>query len=224
MKNLITSIVTFLCVLSAQAQYVKNEPGNFTGIQISGKMSVVLIPSNKTLVEVNGMSAESVQIMNKSGKLSIQLPSKEGQQLDGAQVTVFFKSLENMQVDGGAKVVCTSPLETHTLTLNIKDASDVYLYTKTINANAELVKNSVLKLIGNSDNFTINMKENCELKARDLINKKATISLDADGNAQISASEAINAKVSTQGSIFVYGEPKAVTKKADAGGNITIVL
>lgn len=223
MKKIITILVFVFSIVSIHAQYVKEEPGNFNTVQISDKIKVVLVPSDKTMVEVSGTHSEKVQISNKGGKLSLSLPNSETLQGEMTQANVYFKSLENIQADNGAIIICTSPIESYAMNLSVKNRSDVYVYLKTINVTVDLANNSVLKLIGNSDNQTINSKDNCELKARDFIAKKTTITLQADGNAQVFASDSVNAKVVSSGFIFVYGAPPAVTQNADGSGTITIV-
>jgi len=223
MKKVITFFTVVFSLLTMHAQYVKVEPGNFTNVQISGNIKVVLIPSNKSMVEVSGISAEKVEILNKAGKLTLKLaPSTLGKE-ESAEANIYFKSLEVIQADNGSSIVCTSPIESFSLNVVLKDKSDIYLYIKTINTTVDLSKNCVLKLIGDTDNYTVNMKENCELKSRDLNAKKTTITLDGDGTAQVSAIDSINAKVLSSGSIFVYGEPKSVTEKAEGSGTITMV-
>ena len=223
MQNITTFLIFVFSILSVPAQYVKEEPGNFNTLQISDKIKVVLVPSNKTMVEVSGTHAEKVQISNKGGKLSLSLPNAESLQGEMTQANIYFKSLESIQADNGAIIICTSPIESYAMNLSVKNRSDVYLYLKTINVTIDLANNSVLKLIGNSDNQIINSKDNSEIKARDFITKKTTITLQADGNAQVFASDAVNAKVVSSGFIFVYGPPTTVTQNADGSGTITIV-
>jgi hypothetical protein len=64
------------------------------------------------------------------------------------------------------------------------------------------------------------MKAGGTLDAKEFISKQTTISVNAGGDANIYATDFVDAKVRAGGSVMIYGKPKEINQKAVLGGTI----
>ena len=58
-------------------------------------------------------------------------------------------------------------------------------------------------------------------EGKDLKTNQTTITANAGGEADIFATDFVDAKVRAGGDITIYGKPKQINQKVVAGGNIT---
>ena len=95
MKN--AFFVFILATSSIFAQNVTKNPGEFTGVKVFDQISVKLIPSDESKVEISGLRAEEVEVINKNGELKIRMPFKKLLQGETIEATVYYQKLQRLK-------------------------------------------------------------------------------------------------------------------------------
>jgi hypothetical protein len=220
MNKLIFFFIFSMCSIGICGQTISKNPGDFHKVRVFDQISVRLIPAQETKVEIKGLQAKEVQILNKDGNLTLRLPPLKLLQGETVEAVVYFKKLESIEANEGTFVRCGSEIEAIIFKINVKEGADVGLYLKTSKTEISLASRGVLKLTGNTDFQDITMKAGGTLEAKEFITKQTTITLNAGGNAYINASEYVDAKVRAGGTIYIHGKPKLIDQKTIIAGNI----
>ena len=202
------------------AQIITKNPGDFESIRVFDKISVQLIPSKESKVEIKGSRSNEVEVINKNGVLTLRMPLLKLLQGESIEAVVYFVDLERVEANEGAFVACGSPIETIDFKVNVKEGANVSLILKNTKTTLNISSGGILKLQGTTGNQDIVMKAGGELEAKDFISNQTTITLNAGGKANINAIEFVEAKVRAGGSIYIHGKPKKINQQTVISGEI----
>jgi hypothetical protein len=218
MKNI---FILFLITTSPFfAQTVTKNPGDFTTVRVFDRISAQLIPSNENKVEIKGNRASEVEVVNNNGDLKIRMPFPKLLKGEEVEVTVYYKRLEGVEASEGSYVNSEKPIKAVGFTLNAKEGAEIKIALDVQKANIKAASGGILKITGSTQNQDIVMTSGAVLKAKDFKSQQTTITLNAGGEADIFATDYVNAKVRAGGDIYIYGSPKQIDQKSVIGGSI----
>ena len=219
MKNSIF-ILFALLFSTSYAQTVTKNPGDFTTVKIFDRISAQLIPSNENKVEIKGNRASEVEVVNSNGDLKIRMPFPKLLKGEEIEVTVFYKRLEGVEASEGSYVNSEKSIKAVGFTLNVKEGAEIKIALDVQKANIKAASGGILKITGSTQNQDVVMTSGAILKAKDFQSQQTTITLNAGGEADIFATDYVNAKVRAGGDIYIYGSPKQIDQKTVLGGSI----
>jgi len=219
MKNSIF-ILFALLFSTSYAQTVTKNPGDFTTVKIFDRISAQLIPSNENKVEIKGNRASEVEVVNSNGDLKIRMPFPKLLKGEEIEVTVFYKRLEGVEASEGSYVNSEKSIKAVGFTLNVKEGAEIKIALDVQKANIKAASGGILKITGSTQNQDVVMTSGAILKAKDFQSQQTTITLNAGGEADIFATDYVNAKVRAGGDIYIYGSPKQIDQKTVIGGSI----
>jgi hypothetical protein len=205
------------------AQIVTKNPGDFTSLKVFDQISVQLIPSPESKVEISGNRASNVQVVNKNGELKIKMPLEKLLQGETIEAKVFYQKLETVEASEGSYVISEAPIKTINFSLNAKEGAEIRIALEVQRATIKINSGGKIKVTGTTDNQDIVLTSGGELDAEKFISKQTTINLKAGGDATIFVTDFVDAKVSAGGDIFIHGSPKQINQKILIGGTITEV-
>ncbi|RAR49697.1 head GIN domain-containing protein [Flavobacterium lacus] len=218
MKNI---FILFLIATSPLfAQTVTKNPGDFTTVKVFDRISAQLIPSNESKVEIKGSRASEVEVVNSNGDLKIRMPFPKLLKGEEIEVTVYYKRLEGVEASEGSYVNSEKPIKAVGFTVNVKEGAEIKIVLDVQKANIKAASGGILKITGSTQNQDIVMTSGAVLKAKDFQSQQTTITLNAGGEADIFATDYVNAKVRAGGDIYIYGSPKQIDQKTVVGGSI----
>lgn len=220
---MIKSILTlFIClnISFIYSQTITKNPGDFESIRVFDKISVQLVPSKESKVEIKGSRGSEVEVINKNGALTLRMPLLKLMQGESIEAIVYFVNLESVEANEGSFVACASPIETVNFKVGVKEGANVSLILKNLKTTVNISSGGILKLNGSTENQDVIMKAGAELDAKNFVSKQTTISLNAGGNADINATDFIEAKVRAGGTIYIHGKPKKINQKSIIAGEI----
>ena len=202
------------------SQVTKNL-GEFDSVSVFDKISVQLIDSNENRIEITGSRASDVEIVNKNGKLKIRMAVKNI--LDGEDVSVklYFKDINEISANEGSYVICDTPIKQTAMKVDTKEGAEVRLNLDVKKANLRAVTGGILKIKGKATNSDVSIGTGGVLQAEDLQTVQTSIKITTGGEADIRASELVDAKVRAGGNITIYGSPQQINKSITLGGTIT---
>jgi len=217
MKKLVYSLLVFSSVAFGQT---KKEVGDFNKVTSFDQIDVFLIKSDENKVILDGKEADEVEIVNKNGELKIRMPLTKMLSGDDISVTVYFKNIEAVEANEGSRIACGDKIKTSSFDIIAKEGSEVKLILQVDKLNARVANGSKINIEGSATSQDVLVNSGGIYEAEKFKTKQTTITGNAGGEAEIFATELVEAKVRAGGDITIYGKPKHINKKTIAGGVI----
>ena len=217
MKKLLLLILFIAQFAFAQTS---KKVGDFNKVTTFDRIEVKLIASNENKVILDGDNAEEVELVNKNGELKIRMPLTKLLSGDAIFVTVYFIDLEAVEANEGSKISCETTIESNIFDIIAKEGSKIDIKVNTEKLNCRLANGSLLKISGAAQNQELLLNSGANFEGQNLKTNQTTITVNAGGEAEIFATNIVDAKVRAGGTILIYGKPKQINQKTIAGGTI----
>jgi hypothetical protein len=223
MKNrFMKKIVIVLCLMIPflGTSQVTKDLGEFENISVFDRISVQLIPSSENRIEITGSRSGDVEIINKNGSLKIRMALRKLLEGENVSAKLYFKQIDEINASEGSYVICDTPIKQTTLKVDAKEGAEVRLVLDVKKANLRAVTGGILKIKGNATNSDVSLGTGGILQGMDLETVQTTIKITTGGEADVRASELVDAKVRAGGNIMVFGSPQQINKSITLGGTI----
>jgi hypothetical protein len=217
MKNLVCSLLFFSSIAFAQ---VEKNVGDFTKVTSFDQIDVILVKSKENKVIIDGKEANEVELVNKNGELKIRMPLTKLLAGDHISVTVYFNNLTAVEANEGSRIACGDIIQSTSFEINAKEGSQIRMTLKVGKLNVRVANGSTINIEGNADNQDVLTNSGGIYEARNFKTKQTTITANAGGEADVFATDLVEAKVRAGGDITIYGKPKQINQKVIAGGTI----
>ena len=218
MKKL--SIILLLIGNLAFAQVTK-DLGEFENVSVFDRISVQLIPSKENRIEITGSRSGDAELVNKNGTLKIRMALRKLLEGEDVSAKLYFKEINEISASEGSYVICEAPIKQTALKVDAKEGSEIRLTLDVKKANLRAVTGGILKIQGKATNSDVSLGTGGVLQAMDLQTVQTTIKITTGGEADVRASELVDAKVRAGGNIVVFGSPQQINKSITLGGTIT---
>ncbi|MEZ0007433.1 hypothetical protein ABH942_002814 [Flavobacterium sp. 28YEA47A] len=222
MKKII--LVAFLMLSQvnfAQEKLTKNL-GDFDQVKVFDRISVQLVPANENKIEITGNRRDDVEIVNKNGELKVRMKLKK--LLKGEDITaiIYFKNeIETIEASEGSYVSSEKTFKAIDFHVNSKEGAEIKINLDVKKLDVKATSGGIVRLKGNANSQDIVINSGGIVDAKDLETSQTSVAVNAGGEADVRASELVDAKTRAGGDITIYGSPKKINKKTFAGGNIT---
>ena len=117
-------------------------------------------------------------------------------------------------------MICDTPIKQTAIKVDTKEGAEVRLNLDVKKVNLRAVTGGILKIKGKATNSDVSLGTGGVLQAEDLQTVQTSIKITTGGEADIRASELIDAKVRAGGNITIYGSPQQINKSTTLGGSI----
>lgn len=206
----------------ASAQVTKNL-GDFNQLKVFDRIEVTLVPSDENKIVLSGSRSGDVEFVTKNNLLKIRMSI--GRTLDGENVkaTLYYKELNDVDASEGALITTSATIKAPKMTVTAKEGAQIELNIDVQNVNVKSVTGGIVRLAGSAENMKASLGTGGRLEAKPLQTEQTEISINAGGEAEVTASELVDASVKAGGDIKVYGNPRQVNKKTALGGSIDVV-
>lgn len=219
MKNILTVTGLFLLAQLTFGQ-VEKQVSDFTILKVYDKIPVKLVQSNSTKVEINGSQAEDVEVSQKNSEVKIKLSGTKIMQGDNVSVTVYYKTLNEIQASQGSRISSDDELSNDKLNLTSNEGSVVKLNLDVNKLDLKTNSGGELHLTGKTDFLSVITNTGGQILAENLKAKNVEVTANAGGHAYVYASDSVEAKTRAGGVIHIHGNPKEKKDKKIAGGMI----
>lgn len=221
-KRIMKKIVTVLLVFMSSFSFaqISKDIGEFDAVSVFDRISVQLIPSDENKIEISGSRANDVEIVNKNGTLKIRMALRK--LLDGEDVSakLYFKEIQEINASEGSYVICDETFNQTSVTINAIEGSEIRLNLDVKKAALRAVTGGILKIKGSATNSEVSIGTGGILQGNQLITDQTTVKITTGGEAQIYATELVDAKVRAGGEVMIFGKPKQINKKITLGGSV----
>lgn len=217
MRKLVFSL---LAISSMAFGQIEKKPGDFSKVTSFDRIDVMLIPANENIVQLDGKRAEEVELINKNGELKIRMPLTKLLDGDNISVTVYYKKITAVEANEGSRIACSDKLNAVVFDINAKEGSEVKLILDVEKLNVKAANGSKINVEGEADIQDVLSNSGGIYEAENLKTKITTVTVNTGGQADVFATELVDAKVRAGGDIKIYGNPKQINQKVVAGGTI----
>lgn len=221
MRNFI-AIICFLATSFTFAQEtITKEVGEFTSVKTFDKIIVELIKAKENKVVLTGTDNDFVELINKNGELRIKMSAKKLLKGDKVLAKVYHtKDIYEVIVTEGSVVTSENTFKLIDLNLSAKEGAEIKLNIDVKKVTANVNSGGKITLTGKADNQNYLANSGGIIKANDLKSSQCNVTANAGGEANVTASELVDAKVRAGGKINIYGQPRVLNEKKIAGGKI----
>lgn len=214
----------FLAFLALAFQFLFSQKtrniGDFASVKVYDKISITLSHSNKNKVEIEGNDNGDIEIVNKNGELKIRMIASKTMQGDGMKVNVFYENLNEIQASQGSSITSEETIEGQSLSITSNEGSKINLEIDVENLIVKANSGGEIKISGKADNQDILVNSGAKFNGKEIDSKKAIITTNAGGTAEVNATESAYATTRAGGVINVYGDPEDKQTKKVLGGSI----
>ena len=194
--------------------------GDFNKVTAFDQIEVLLIESNENKIILNGNGSEEVELINKNGELRIRMPLTKLLSGDNVSATLYFKRIDAIEGNEGSRISSESTFKAIAFDIIAKEGSQIKLNLDVDKLTVRSSNGSNVNVSGKAKNQDAITNSGGELDAEDLITTQTTITANAGGEANIYATDFVDAKTRAGGNIKIYGKPKQINKKTVLGGTI----
>lgn len=197
--------------------------GDFDEVKVFDRISVMLVQGKENKIEITGNKKDDVEIVNKNGELKVRM--KLGKLLKGDDIsaTIYFtKEINSVEASEGSYVSSEATFNAIDFLASAKEGAEVKLNLDVKKLKVKAYSGGIVNVKGKATNQDIIVNSGGIVKAKDLATSQTSVAVNAGGEADVNASDLVDAKTRAGGNITVYGNPKQVNKKNVIGGNITI--
>lgn len=205
------------------AQDVTKNVGDFTTVRVFDKITVLLIKSTENKVVISGHNASDVDIVNKGDDIKIRMKFSKMMQGDDVSVTLYYKRIDQIEASEGSYISSQDTFKATAFGVNAKEGAKIKVNLDVEKLKTKLNSGGEVIVGGKATNHDVSITSGGTLSAKDLATKQSTVSISAGGEANIHATDFVEAKTTAGGTINVYGNPKQVNKTNNAGGAINII-
>ena len=220
-KILLVAFLMLTQINFAQEKLTKNL-GDFDAVRVFDRISVQLVPANENKIEITGDRRDDVEIVNKNGDLKIRMKLKKLLKNEDITAVLYFKNeIETIEASEGSYVSSEATFKAIDFSVNAKEGAEIKINLNAQKLAVKATSGGIVKLKGSANNQDIIINSGGIVDAKDLETSQTTVAINAGGEADVKASELVDAKTRAGGDITIYGSPKKINKKTFAGGNIT---
>ncbi|HSD15385.1 MAG TPA: head GIN domain-containing protein [Flavobacterium sp.] len=220
MKRLIFTVLLFATQLGFSQTKITKSVGDFTSVKAFDKISVQLVESTETKVELSGERSGDVELVNKNGELKIRMAVDKSLKGEDVTAIVYFKKIEAVEASEGAYVSSPATFNAVEFAVSAKEGAEVKLTLDVKKVNIKANSGGMVRLTGKASNQDIVVTSGGIVKASALEGEQTVVAVNAGGEADVTATDLVEAKTRAGGIITIYGNPRQVNQKTIAGGTI----
>lgn len=213
-------IYSFLLVSSIAFSQTEKSVGDFNKVTSFDQIEVLLIPSDENKVVIDGSGSEDVEIVNKNGELKIRMRLTKMLSGDNISATVYYKNIDAIEANEGSRISSEATFEATTFDIKAKEGSQIKIKINVDRLTARIGNGSTVTVSGTATNQDVLINSGGIYEAEKLETSQTIITANAGGDADVYATDLVDAKVRAGGDIRIFGKPKQINQKIVAGGTI----
>jgi hypothetical protein len=131
--------------------------------------------------------------------------------------------LDAVEANEGSQISNESILKSVDFEIIAKEGAKINIELEVEKLTVKITSGAIVKTSGTAKNQDVLVSAGAIYNGKDLTTEQTSISSNAGGEAEVFATEFVDAKARAGSDIMIYGNPKQVTKKTFAAGHIKIV-
>lgn len=142
--------------------------GDFDAVKVFDKISLQLIPSEESKIELSGKNSSEVEIVNNNGELKVRMPI--GKFLSGEDVTalLYYKNIQSLDACEGSYISNEKAIKQISFSLNAKEGAKIKLKLDIQKLSIRGTSGAKIDIEGTAKNQDIIITSGAVLNAKDL--------------------------------------------------------
>ena len=217
-------LFAFLGIVQFMSAQVTKNLGDFNAIRVFDRINVTLVKSTEDKIVIKGSRAGDVEVVTKNNDLKVRMKLSKLLTGEDIEATVYYSGpIYTVEASEGSFVSSADTFASTAFEINTKEGATIKLNLDVAKLKSKASSGGILEITGKATNNDLSINSGGIFKGRELDTTQTTVNVKAGGDADVYASEFVDAKTTAGGDIDVYGNPKQVNQKTFAGGTINIV-
>lgn len=222
MKYLFSTLFLFLTITAFSQNPKELTVQDFTTVKVFDLIHISLVKSNENKVVISGQDVDDVEIVSKNDILKVRMKFESTFNGKKTFVAVHYKKIDVIDGNEGAKIIGNELIEQDKIELRAQEGAILKIGLDVKNLEVRAVSGGVIETKGKAKSQEITINTGGVYQGREFITEKTKVKISAGGEADVRASEMVDARTNAGGDIYIYGNPKNVKKKKTFGGRIEI--
>ncbi|SFW56043.1 head GIN domain-containing protein [Cellulophaga fucicola] len=219
--NLFTFLLFTISLVHAQNEKITQKLESFTEVKAFDGLSVNLIKSTKNEAIITGANTQKVSIVNNDGVLKLRMEIDKIFSGYRTFVDVYYTDmLTVIDVNEDARISSNETIKQDLLELKSQEGGELIIDAKVTQLLVKSVTGGVITTTGSAKNQDVKINTGGIYYGKGFKTELTTISVNAGGNAEIFATNYVQASVKAGGEVLVYGDPTKMDEKTVFGGKI----
>ena len=197
---------------------------SYDEVKVVGSMDVHLESGKEGNISVTADSnlQEYVIVELKDSTLVLRIENNVSLKTKkGIHIIVPFKSISGVALSGSGDIDTKDTIKSDFLDISVKGSGDIILKIESNNVDARVNGSGDLKVSGSTANLKVKISGSGDVDAGKLSAENTQVHLVGSGDARVTASESIKARINGSGDIEYSGNPKNIDKKVMGSGTIS---
>ncbi|WP_298893659.1 head GIN domain-containing protein [uncultured Psychroserpens sp.] len=220
MKTFLTlTLALFTSLLIAQNPK-ERAVGDFNEVKVYDLITVNLVKSDESKVEITGDDIEDVVVINKDGKLKIRMKTDKSFNGDRTFVSVHYTTLDVIDGNEGAFITSNELIKQSQIELKAQEGAHLKIGLDVDQVDIKAVSGGIVETRGKAISQAITLNTGGVYEGKAFETKNTSVNIKAAGEADINASKTVDARVIAGGDVYIYGNPQNIKEKTTLGGRI----
>jgi Putative auto-transporter adhesin, head GIN domain len=196
----------------------------FNAVDVSTSIDVELVQGNKNevVVEADDNIIKDIEVVNKSGVLSISLNHTGSLRKFTARVKVTAPVFANIAASSSSSIKSTNTLtSTDKIKIDANSSADITLDVDAPNVIAECSSSATINLNGKTKQFDATANSSADIKAENLKAETVTASASSSATINVFASVKLKADANSSADINYSGGVKDIQKSVSSSGSVS---
>jgi len=159
-------------------------------------------------------------IVQKNDVLKIKMRLNKSFNGNRTFVKLFYKKIDIIDVNEGAKVDSKSLFKQYELELKAQEGGEISVITDTKLLSIKTVTGGIINVSGATESQNINIRTGGVYEGSSLQAQNSEIKIKAGGIADVNSTELIEVRIVAGGDLRIHGKPKNVKQFNIVGGRI----
>jgi hypothetical protein len=197
--------------------------GNFTGVEVTGSMEVIVSPGPTATVRVDADQNLQDYIETTLDGNVLEVHPRKGYNLKpraGIKIYVTAPQYGSLAITGSGKITSNSKI-THGSEMNMQvvGSGDIIVDADAPTITTEISGSGNITLSGNTRTLGSEINGSGEVHSFNLLSEATEVEINGSGNAEVYASKQLNVSISGSGDVQYKGSP-AINQSIAGSGNI----
>jgi hypothetical protein len=220
MKKLSLVLMLTCSIVFAQETITKNL-GDFNELKVYNGLTVKVKKGSKSKVEISGSQSDDVTVKNVDGILKIRLRFPDSFTAEDVNITIFHKDdLTVLDANEGGKIIADEVFKQQHLEVRVQEGARINIDVDVRHLTGKAVSGGRIKVSGKTQNQNVEATTGGIYNALNLESQQTIVLAASGAEAEVNATEILDAKVRFGGSIYYHGKPEVLKTKKVIGGTI----
>lgn len=217
-------MITFFFTFTLFAQNpLDQNVGDFNTVKVYDLIEVNLVKGKENRVVITGDDVENVEVFNQKNVLKIRM--KLDKIFNGTKtfVAVHYTDLKTIDGNEGSFITSNELITQDGIELRAQEGARLKIGLDVTNVEVRAVTGGIIETRGKAMSQNVTLNTGGIYDGKTFETKTTDVSIKAAGEAEINASESVNAKIRAGGDVYIYGNPATVNKNTAFGGRIKVM-